>query len=117
MPAQGKPFQMFQQEMEECKAYALREAGGEGAVQMEQQNAASHALIGALIGVASGGLIGAGVGNAGAGAGIGAGTGLAAGSISGAHAARSSGGKLQQLYDNAYLQCMYAKGNQVSNQQ
>lgn len=113
MPAANKPFQMFKQEQEECMAYAMQQLGGEQAVQREQQNVVAHAVIGALIGVATGGLIGAGVGNAGAGAGIGAGSGLLVGTASGAGAAQVSRYTLQQLYDNAYLQCMYAKGNQL----
>ena len=108
--------QMFEKENEECKYYAYQQMGGQQAEQREQQNAAAHAVIGALIGVASGGLIGAGVGHAGAGAGIGAGSGLIAGSASGAAAASRSSGTLQNLYDNAYIQCHYAKGNQVASQ-
>ena len=115
MPAVNKPMQLFQQEEKDCRDYAMNQMGGEQAVAREQQNAVAHGLIGAFIGAAAGGLIGAGAGNAGAGAGIGAGSGLIVGTASGAVAAQGSMAKLQQLYDNAYLQCMYAKGNQVSN--
>ena len=113
MPAANKPMQLFQQEEAECRSFAVNQMGGPQAIEREQQNAVAHGLIGAFVGAAAGGLIGAGAGNAGAGAGIGAGSGLIAGTVSGAAAAQGSAAKLQQLYDNAYLQCMYAKGNQV----
>ena len=113
MPAVNKPMQLFQQEEAECRAFAVNQMGGPAAVEREQQNAIAHGAIGALIGTAVGALIGAGVGHAGAGAGIGAGSGLLAGTASGTAAMQGSAWRLQQLYDNAYLQCMYAKGNQV----
>ena len=47
------------------------------------------------------------------GAGTGAGAGLAVGALAGTGAAQSSAGNLQQRYDTAYVQCMYAKGNRV----
>ncbi|MBC7779710.1 MAG: hypothetical protein H7125_06325, partial [Proteobacteria bacterium] len=60
--------------------------------------------VGALAGAALGGSNGAAAG---------AGVGLLFGSVSGADAANRSGYTLQQRYDNAYVQCMYAKGNKV----
>jgi len=47
------------------------------------------------------------------GAAAGAGGGFLFGSSSGLSAAQYSGGAVQQRYDNAYQQCMYAKGNQI----
>jgi hypothetical protein len=49
----------------------------------------------------------------GAGAAIGAGTGLLLGSAAGSSYAAGSYYAVQRRYDNAYVQCMYAKGNQV----
>ncbi len=46
-------------------------------------------------------------------AGVGAGTGLLVGSMAGSEAAQSSGRGAQARYDHAYVQCMYAKGEQV----
>lgn len=47
------------------------------------------------------------------GAGVGAGVGLLFGALAGSAASASSGYSVQQRYDSAYLQCMYAKGHQV----
>jgi hypothetical protein len=44
---------------------------------------------------------------------VGAGGGLLTGTAAGAPAGAGSSGALQQRYDIAYVQCMYAKGNQV----
>ena len=49
----------------------------------------------------------------GSGAAVGAGVGLVGGSIAGADAGNASGRSLQQRYDFAFQQCMYAKGHQV----
>jgi outer membrane protein OmpA-like peptidoglycan-associated protein len=49
----------------------------------------------------------------GAGAAIGAGSGLLIGSAAGSGYAAASYYEAQQRYDNAYLQCMYAKGHRV----
>ena len=47
------------------------------------------------------------------GAAIGAGSGLVAGSLVGTGIAGSSMDEVQQRFDIAYIQCMYAKGHQV----
>jgi hypothetical protein len=52
-------------------------------------------------------------GHAGNGAAIGAGTGLLFGGAANANASGYSSAQLQRQYDVAYLQCMYARGNQV----
>jgi outer membrane lipoprotein SlyB len=57
--------------------------------------------------------LGAASGHAGTGAAIGAGTGLLFGTASGASAGEVYGYEAQRRYDNTYVQCMYAKGNQV----
>jgi len=69
--------------------------------------------VGTVVGAAAGAVIGTATGNPGAGAAIGAGSGLVLGSASGVQASAASGAALQSRYDMAYLQCMYAKGNQV----
>ena len=116
MPTPGKPLQMFQAEDRECREWALQQIGGQEAVDAANQRSAGHAIIGTLIGAAAGALIGGGVDQVGAGAAIGAGAGLVGGVASGASSAAQSSSAIQQLYDNAYLQCMYAKGNQVPGQ-
>jgi hypothetical protein len=47
------------------------------------------------------------------GAAIGAGSGLLGGTLLGANEGQASGAEVQNRYDIAYQQCMYAKGNQV----
>jgi len=44
---------------------------------------------------------------------VGAGTGLMVGTLSGAGAAQLSAQEAQKRYDNAFVQCMYAKGHRV----
>jgi hypothetical protein len=58
-------------------------------------------------------IIGSASGQAGQGAAIGAGTGLLFGAAAGSNAAGASYYQVQRRYDAAYLQCMYANGNQV----
>jgi hypothetical protein len=61
-------------------------------------------------------LIGAASGNVGPDAAIGAGAGLLGGAFLGATQAPGAGYEVQRRYDNAYQQCMYAKGNQIPAQ-
>ncbi len=71
------------------------------------------ATLGTLLGGALGAAIGAAAGNPGLGAAVGAGSGLVLGTATGANAGAYTGMSMQQRYDTAYTQCMYAKGNQV----
>jgi len=116
MPAPGKPIEVFQQEDAQCREYALQAIGGANAVNDAIQQQAASAFFGALVGAAAGALLGTGFGDAGAGAAIGAGAGLATGVGSGTALAVGSSVDLQQRYNIAYMQCMYAKGNQVPGQ-
>jgi hypothetical protein len=111
-PASGKPFEVFQADEAVCRQYARSQLGIEPA-EAAGQSAVASGAIGTVAGAAAGALIGAGVGNPGAGAAIGAGSGLVLGSASGVHASGASAATLQSRYDMAYVQCMYAKGNQV----
>ncbi len=108
MPGTGKSFERFRFDDAECRQYASSQVGGatanEAAVDSGVKSAALGTAIGAVAGAAMGGHQGAGVG---------AGTGLIAGSVAGIGAGESSGRQLQRRYDNAYVQCMYAKGEQV----
>jgi hypothetical protein len=112
LPAPGKPFEVFQADEAVCRQYARYQVGIEPAEAAGQSVVTSGAL-GTIAGAAAGALIGAGVGSAGAGAAIGAGSGLVLGSAGGASASSISAATLQSRYDMAYVQCMYAKGNQV----
>lgn len=112
LPAPGKPFETFQADDAVCRQYARYQLGIEPAEAASQSAVASGAL-GTVVGAAAGALIGAGAGNAGAGAAIGGGSGLLLGSAGGLQASGASAATLQARYDMAYIQCMYAKGNQV----
>jgi len=112
MPGTAKTFDQFRADDFACRDYAQYSLGP-GAQQSASDAAAANAVGGAAIGAAAGAIIGAATGQAGPGAAIGAGTGLLFGSAAGANSAGYSSYALQRRYDAAYLQCMYAKGNQV----
>lgn len=112
LPAPGKPFEVFQSEEALCRQWAERRIGM-NPQEAANQTAVSGAAVGTVIGAGIGALLGAASGNAGAGAAIGAGGGLLAGSAIGSDNARVYGYEAQRRYDDSYLQCMYAKGNQI----
>ncbi|HUW76141.1 MAG TPA: hypothetical protein VMV70_05630 [Gallionella sp.] len=111
MPAPGKPFDVFTVEDQQCRQYASQ-AVGLSADQTSYGSFAGSAAAGTAIGAVAGQLIG---GNQGAG--VGAGMGFLAGSSEGANQAQGSTQDAQWRYNNAYKQCMYAKGNQVPGYQ
>ena len=108
MPGSGKSFDQFRGDDADCRQFALGQVGGATAngtaVESGVKSAAVGAAVGALAGAAMGGHQGASVG---------AGIGLLAGSAAGAGAGQASGYSLQRRYDNAYIQCMSAKGDRV----
>lgn len=106
MPAPNKPFDVFAQDQTECKQYA------DSQVVSGVDAANSEAVGTAVIGTALGAGLGAAVGG-GRGAAVGAGTGAIAGTSVGSGQSERAQMSLQQRYDIAYDQCMYAKGNQV----
>ena len=113
LPGTSKSFDQFRIDDTVCRQFAYEQAGGLTAQQAGQNAAVSSALIGTALGAAAGAAIGSTTGDMGAGAAIGAGTGLIAGSAAGSGYAASSYYEAQWRYDNAYIQCMYAKGNRV----
>ena len=108
LPGTGKNFDQFRYDDAECRQYALSQSGGatanQAAVDAGVRSAAVGTVVGAVAGAAMGGHEGAGSG---------AGAGLIVGSMAGTGAAQSSAYGMQRSYDNAYIQCMYAKGEQV----
>ena len=110
MPAPNKPFEVFQQEQTVCKQYAEQQVSG----QAEAAN--NQALGAAIVGTGLGAALGAAVGG-GRGAGVGAASGAIAGTAGGAVGSQNAQLTIQQRYDIAYQQCMYAKGNQVPGYQ
>lgn len=111
-PGTAKSFDEFRADDFACRDYAQYSLGP-GTEKAASDAAAANAAGGALIGAAAGAIIGAAVGQAGHGAAIGAGSGLLLGSAAGANSANYSSYDMQHRYDSVYLQCMYAKGNQV----
>ncbi len=108
MPGPGKPFGQFEQDDYICRNFARQQLGVEPG-QVAHQQVLSGAATGAVLGAASGALLGHGQEAVGTGAGIG----LLFGSAAGENAAAESGMSLQYRYNIAYMQCMYAKGNQI----
>lgn len=108
LPGTGKSFDQFQIDDAACRNYASVQVGGSTANQAATDSAVRSAAVGTAIGAVAGAAIGGRDG-----AGVGAGTGLLFGSAAGSNAAYGSSGALQRRYDNAYIQCMYAKGEKV----
>lgn len=108
LPGTGKSFEQFRSDDAECRQYAQYQVGGAGADQAAVDAGVRSAAVGTLVGAVAGAAIGGHNG-----AGVGAGTGLLVGSMAGTGAAQSSAYGTQRRYDNAYIQCMYAKGEQV----
>ena len=112
LPGSNKTFDEFQADSYSCQGFAQQTVGlppGQAAANA----ATANAVAGTLIGAAAGAAIGSVTGRAGPGAAIGAGTGLLFGSAAGSNAYGATYYGSQRQYDQAYLQCMYAKGNQV----
>jgi hypothetical protein len=111
LPGTNKNFDQFQADGYACNQYAQQMT--ENAGQAAADTATANVVAGTVIGAAAGAVIGSVTGRAGPGAAIGAGTGLLFGSAAGSNAAGLSYYQVQRRYDQAYVQCMYAKGNQV----
>lgn len=109
LPGTGMSMERFRSDDMLCRDYAYIQIGGKSAEAASRESAVTSAAVGTAIGAIAGAAIG---GNA-QGAAVGAGTGLLFGSQVGTDAARSSGIGTQRQYDNAYIQCMYAKGHRV----
>ncbi|MDA8225096.1 MAG: glycine zipper family protein [Betaproteobacteria bacterium] len=108
LPGNGKSFDQFRMDDMICRQYASAQVGGstanDAAIRSQVGSAAVGAAVGALAGAAMGGHEGAGTG---------AGIGLLGGTLVGTGTSQQSAYGTQRQYDNAYVQCMYAKGNQV----
>lgn len=113
LPAPGKSLASFQRDDYDCRNYASQAIAYQVQGATRTNPGATGAALGTLGGAALGAAFGAIGGNAGAGAAIGAGTGLIGGTAVGANRAAASEYSLQQNYNIAYTQCMYARGNSV----
>jgi len=108
LPGSGKTFDQFRADDLDCRQYANLQVGGATPNQAAADSGVKSAVVGTAIGAAAGAAF-----NGGNGAAAGAGAGLLVGSLAGTAAADNSSYALQQRYDFAYIQCMYAKGNKV----
>lgn len=108
MPGSSKNFDQFRRDDADCRQYALSQIGGATANDTALDSGVKSAALGTVVGAAAGAAIGGRDG-----AGVGAGMGLLAGTAAGANAGQVSGYGAQRRYDNAYIQCMYAKGERV----
>lgn len=113
LPGEGKSFDQFRVDDATCRQFAFEQIGGVSGQQAAQNSAVTSAVVGTIIGAAAGAAIGSASGDMGAGAAIGAGSGLLLGSAAGTGYASGSYYEAQRRYDNAYMQCMYATGNQI----
>ncbi len=112
LPDPGKSFEEFQSDDAVCREWAMQ------LIQVPPSETANKKLAsGAAIGTAMGAGLGAAIGGASGkpatGAAIGASSGLIGGTAAASGPAYAAGGEAQRRYDNAYQQCMYAKGNQI----
>lgn len=108
LPGGSKPFDVFRGDDASCRNYALAAVGGNEADRAAADSMARSMALGTAVGAVAGAAIGGRQG-----AGVGAGTGLLVGSAAGAGAGQSSAYGVQQRYDHAYIQCMYAAGHRV----
>ncbi len=107
LPGTGKSFEQFRADDFSCRGYAQAQVGSTA-----QQAGVDSGVRSAALGAALGAVAGAAI-DGGHGAGVGAGTGLAFGGLAGVGAGESAGYTVQQRYDVAYVQCMYADGHRV----
>jgi hypothetical protein len=112
LPGTGKSFDQFQADDAVCRQWASMQTGTTPQ-QAAGSSTAKSAALGTLLGAGLGAAIGAATGHPGVGAAVGAGGGLLAGTAVGAGAGQTATYQVQQRYNNAYEQCMYAKGNQI----
>ena len=114
LPGPQKSFDQFQNDGMACQQFAQNVVAPAG---VDAANyAAANAAVGTALGAAAGAIIGSATGQAGAGAAIGAGTGLLFSAPTSGNMAYASSWQLQRSYDIAYMQCMYARGNQLPGQ-
>lgn len=112
LPGSGKTFEVFQTDDSVCRQWAYQQIGTTPG-RASTQTAVTGAAVGTAVGAALGAAIGAAAGSPATGAAVGAGGGLLGGTAIGAGNAEAAGSSAQRRFDNAYMQCMYAKGHQI----
>lgn len=108
MPREGKSFEDFKKDDEECRAFAAQSVKDGNAAALKE--GAISTATGAAIGAAAGALY---QGGSSTNVGTGAAIGMVGGAAVGAMGAASKESQAQTQYNTAYQQCMYTKGNQV----
>jgi hypothetical protein len=108
LPGTGKSFEAFRADDLDCRQFAHAQVGGETPDSVADSSGVKSAVVGAGVGALAGAIVGGQSGAA-----TGAALGLVVGGVSGAGAAGASQYTLQQRYDHAFVQCMYAKGHKV----
>jgi hypothetical protein len=107
LPGSGMSFDQFRADDLDCRVYAGNQTG------ITPNSASANSAVGAaVVGTAIGALAGAALGGHN-GAAEGAAVGLIGGSMYGASSGYGSQYATQRFYDNAYTQCMYAKGHKI----
>ena len=108
LPGTGKSFEQFRSDDLDCRQFAHAQVGGETPDSVADSSGVKSAVVGTGVGALAGAIVGGQQGAA-----TGAALGLIVGGVSGAGAAGVSQRTVQQRYDSAFLQCMYAKGHKV----
>lgn len=108
LPGSRMSFDQFRQDDYVCQQFASGQMGGSNANQAAAESQIVSAAVGTALGAAAGAAF-----DGGSGAAIGAGAGLVAGSAVGMSQGSTAAKATQEGYDNAYIQCMYAKGHRV----
>ena len=112
LPGSGKNFEQFQADDAVCRQWAAQQTGTT-TERASKESTVSGAAVGTAVGAAVGAAIGAAAGSPATGAAVGAGVGVLGGTAVGASHAAGAEMSVQRRYDIAYMQCMYAKGNQI----
>lgn len=112
LPGSGKSFEQFQIDDATCRQWAAQQTGTTTA-RATTGSTVGGAAIGTAVGAAAGAALGAAAGSPATGAAAGAGVGLVGGTVAGANRAEGASHSVQRRYDASYMQCMYAKGNQI----
>jgi len=112
LPGNGKDFEQFRYDDAVCRQWAMQQTGTTTG-KVSTDATLSGAAIGTVLGAAGGAAVGAAAGDPATGAAVGSGLGLLGGAAAGSDAASRASWSVQRRYDVAYMQCMYAKGNQV----
>ena len=112
LPGEGKDFEQFRYDDAVCRQWASQQTGTT-TNKASTDAALSGAAIGTVLGAAGGAAIGAAAGDPATGAAVGSGIGLLGGASAGADSAAHATWSVQHRYDVAYMQCMYAKGNEI----